>query len=82
MTTPCARSAFELYFFLGTLMDGAASMASSMLGIRIAPHFDQPYLSSSFSDWWSHRWNLTVGNCLRTLCYDPIVEGETACSGE
>lgn len=66
---------FALYFFLGFLMDSSASMASGLLRIKIAPHFDEPYLSSSFSDWWSRRWNLTVGNVLRMLIYDPIVEG-------
>lgn len=57
-------------------MDGSASMASGLLRIKIAPHFDEPYLSASFADWWSRRWNLTVGNVLRMLIYDPIVEGE------
>ena len=48
-------------------MDGPASLATSMVGLRIAPHFDQPYLSSSITDFWSRRWNLTAGNALRFL---------------
>ena len=36
---------------------------------------DMPYLSCSFSDFWSRRWNLTCSSALRFLTYDPIVEG-------
>ena len=32
-------------------------------------------LCSSLSDFWSRRWNLTAGNALRFLVYDPISEG-------
>lgn len=67
--------AFALFFFLGVLMDSTASLASGMLGVQIAQHFNQPYLACSLTDWWSRRWNLTVGYCLRFLCYDPVVEG-------
>ena len=56
-----------MYAFLSLLMDGPASLATSMVGLRIAPHFDQPYLSSSITDFWSRRWNLTAGNALRFL---------------
>ena len=37
---PCA--AVGLYCFLGLLMDGPATVASALIGLRIAPHFDQP----------------------------------------
>lgn len=30
--------------------------ASSLLGLRIAPCFNKPWLSSSFSDFWARRW--------------------------
>ena len=32
-------------------------------------------LCSSLTDFWSRRWNLTAGNALRFLVYDPISEG-------
>ena len=32
-------------------------------------------LCSSLTDFWSRRWNLTAGNALRLLVYDPISEG-------
>ncbi|CAL8472040.1 g11582 [Coccomyxa elongata] len=66
--------AVGLYAFLGLLMDGPASLASSLIGLKIAPHFDKPFLSSSVTDFWSRRWNLTAGNALRFLVYDPITE--------
>ncbi|CAL5220832.1 g2914 [Coccomyxa viridis] len=71
-----------MYAFLSLLMDGPASLATSMVGLRIAPHFDQPYLSSSIADFWSRRWNLTAGNALRFLVYDPIMEGRLVKDGD
>ena len=73
-------AAVALYCFLGLIMDGSAFLAKWLIGLNIAPHFDQPYFASSLSDWWSRRWNLTVGNCLRFLIYDPIAEGRKALS--
>jgi hypothetical protein len=56
-----------MYTFLGLLMDGPASLAAALIGLRIAPHFDKPYLASSLTDFWSRRWNLTAGNALRFM---------------
>jgi len=72
--------AFMLYWFLGVLMDGPAAFLSWGLGVSLSPHFDKPYLATSLSDFWSKRWNLTVGNSLRALCYDPIHEGRLIAS--
>ena len=69
-------AAFMLYWFLGVLMDGPAAVIGWLFAMPISPHFDAPYLSSSMSEFWSKRWNLTVGNTLRSLCYDPVHEGE------
>ena len=44
-------------------------------GLAVAPHYDQPYLSSSFTDFWSRRWNLNTGYTLRFLIYEPICQG-------
>lgn len=71
-------AAFCLYWFLGVMMDGTAAGLGWLAGIPVSPHFDAPYLSSSVSEFWSKRWNLTVGNSLRLLVYDPINEGESA----
>ena len=56
-----------MYAFLSMLMDGPASLATSFIGLKIAPHFDKPYLTCSLTDFWSRRWNLTAGNTLRFL---------------
>jgi D-alanyl-lipoteichoic acid acyltransferase DltB (MBOAT superfamily) len=66
---------FGLVSFLGLLMDAPASLVTSLLGVRIIPTFDAPWLSSSLADFWGRRWNITTSAVLRTLVYDPIVEG-------
>jgi hypothetical protein len=45
-------------------------------GLNIAPHFNQPYLSSSVSSFWGARWNLTAANTLRFMVYDTVCDGE------
>lgn len=32
---------------------------------QVAPSFDKPWLSTSFADYWSRRWNLTTAYLLR-----------------
>jgi hypothetical protein len=68
--------AVGLYLFVSSVMDAMGCVTVGVLGLTIAPHFDAPYLSSSLADYWSRRWNLTVGYVLRVMCYDPILEGE------
>ncbi|KXZ53651.1 hypothetical protein GPECTOR_6g568 [Gonium pectorale] len=67
--------AFGLYSFVGFLMDGPGAVAVEALGLQLVPTFDQPWLSSSLSDFWGRRWNITTSSVLRTLIYDPIVDG-------
>ena len=62
-----------MYAFLSMLMDGPASLATSFIGLKIAPHFDKPYLTCSLTDFWSRRWNLTAGNTLRFLVPPPLL---------
>lgn len=57
-------------------MDGPATLATSLIGLPISPHFDAPYLAPSLASFWSRRWNLTASNTLRFLVYDIITEGE------
>ena len=45
------------------------------MGVEAAPSFDKPWLSTSFADYWSRRWNLTTTYMLRVLIYEPIMEG-------
>ena len=59
-------------------MDISAAAIFKFANLPISPHFDKPFLSASVGEFWSKRWNLTVGNTLRSLVYDPIHEGGTA----
>jgi hypothetical protein len=69
---------FGLYALLGVIMDGPAAAAAAAVGIRMSPHFDAPFLSSSLADLWSRRWNLVAGHSLRFLVYDIVAEGRLA----
>lgn len=38
------------------IMDGPATLASAAIGLTIAPHFDNPYITESVSGgWWGGR---------------------------
>lgn len=68
--------AVGLYCFVGLVMALVGVLCVGLLGMRVAPHFDRPYLSSSLTDFWSRRWNLNTGYTLRFLVYDPVCHGE------
>ena len=63
-----------LYAALGTSMDINAMILLKTVDLHVSPAFDRPYLSTSVGDFYS-RWNLTLGNSLRWLIFDPIHEG-------
>lgn len=56
-------------------MDGPGALIGIAISMPIAPHFDSPYMSASITEFWSKRWNLTIGNALRFLVFDPVHEG-------
>ncbi|KAK9836857.1 hypothetical protein WJX74_009689 [Apatococcus lobatus] len=66
--------AVALYSLLGSFMDSSASIMSWLCGYELAPQFNQPYLSTSLSDFWGKRWNIVASSCLRFLIYEPIFE--------
>ena len=67
--------AFGLYALMGLLLDSTGAAAKPLFGMTLARHFDQPYISKSIREFWGKRWNLVAGSALRSLVYDPIVEG-------
>lgn len=71
-----ALYAVGMYTFLGAIMDGPASALTSLVDLKIAPHFNAPFVSDSVASFWGSRWNLTASNTLRVLVYDPICEGK------
>ncbi|KAL0042074.1 hypothetical protein WJX77_002411 [Trebouxia sp. C0004] len=66
----------NMYACMGCLYDGPTTLATSMVGLNIAPLFNEPFLAESLSSFWGRRWNLCVGNSVRVLIYDPIQEGQ------
>ncbi|KAF8061301.1 AT7 [Scenedesmus sp. PABB004] len=53
----------------------AASAPAARLGLRLAPHFINPFGATSLTDFWARRWNITQGLVLRALVYEPIAAG-------
>eukprot|EP00775_Hariotina_reticulata_P010677 gene10677-10836_t len=53
----------------------SSSPAEAYLGMSLAPHFKNPYVSESLTDFWARRWNITQGLVLRFYVYEPIVQG-------
>lgn len=44
-------AAWGLYGLLSSIMDGPAVLLTGLLGLKLSPHFDKPWLSSSFASW-------------------------------
>eukprot|EP00882_Tetradesmus_deserticola_P018829 GHRQ01020222.1.p1 GENE.GHRQ01020222.1~~GHRQ01020222.1.p1 ORF type:complete len:452 (+),score=111.69 GHRQ01020222.1:388-1743(+) len=65
---------FITCMFLGAATDCFALLTTVLLGMRLAPSFDRPYLSGSLTEFWSQRWNVTTTYLFRVMVYDPIVE--------
>lgn len=66
----------NMYACMGCLYDGPTKLATTLIGLQIAPLFNKPVLAESFSSFWGRRWNLCMGHSLRVLIYDPIQEGQ------
>ena len=77
-----ATYAVALYAFLGAMFDLGALFAFAACGVRLARHFDLPFLATSFGDFWGARWNLVAGASLRDAVYAPITEGRFFREGE
>lgn len=50
---------------LGAIWDFWCLVVVLWFGVEVAPSFDKPWLSTSFADYWSRRWNLTTTYMLR-----------------
>jgi D-alanyl-lipoteichoic acid acyltransferase DltB (MBOAT superfamily) len=51
---------FITCMFLGGATDCFALLTTALLGMRLAPSFDRPYMSGSLTEFWSQRWNVTT----------------------
>ena len=70
-----ALYAIGMYAFLGALGDGPGAVMSSVVGVRLSPHFNNPFISASCADFWGSRWNVTAAYLLRKSVYEPIMQG-------
>jgi hypothetical protein len=58
---------FTLYGFITLLMDVPGALVSGMLGMRLVPSFDEPWLATSVANFWGRRWNMPAAALLRSV---------------
>jgi len=61
---------FQLYFDFSGYSDMALGLGK-MLGFKFPENFNNPYISSSITDFW-RRWHITLGNWMRNYLYIPL----------
>ncbi|KAI3836898.1 hypothetical protein MKW98_005231 [Papaver atlanticum] len=64
------------------IYDYIRAIAKTILGLDLAPVFDEPYLSNSLQEFWGRRWNLMVTSILRSTVYDPVFRVSTPVLGK
>ncbi len=62
--------AFQLYFDFSAYSDIAIGSAR-ILGFHLSTNFKRPYLSGSFSEFWT-RWHITLSSWFRDYVYIPL----------
>jgi alginate O-acetyltransferase complex protein AlgI len=62
--------AFQIYFDFSGYTDIARGSAL-LLGFKVPPNFNLPYLSSSISEFWK-RWHMSLSTWLRDYLYIPL----------
>jgi len=61
---------FQIYFDFSGYSDMAIGMAR-MMGFPLRENFNQPYLATSFTDFW-HRWHISLSTWIRDYLYIPL----------
>ncbi len=61
---------FQLYCDFSGYTDIALGSAQ-VLGFRLTPNFDRPFLATSLTDFW-RRWHITLSTWIRDYLYTPI----------
>nr|GMD10142.1 acyl-CoA--sterol O-acyltransferase 1-like [Ipomoea batatas] len=64
----------HLYLFIDLILAIVAALARAVLGLKLEPTFNEPYLSSSLQDFWGSRWNLMVNRIMRPAVYSPFYD--------
>ncbi len=62
--------AFQIYFDFSGYTDVARGSAQ-ILGFKVPPNFNLPYLAGSISEFW-HRWHISLSTWLRDYLYIPL----------
>ncbi len=68
--------ALQVYGDFSGYSDMALGLAQ-LLGYRLAPNFDLPYLSANMAEFW-RRWHMSLGSWIRDYLYFPL--GGSRCS--
>ena len=61
---------FQIYFDFSGYSDMAIGMGK-MLGFKFPENFDNPYTSSSITEFW-RRWHMTLGSWMKNYLYIPL----------
>eukprot|EP00210_Caulerpa_lentillifera_P006882 g6579.t1 len=70
-------SAWFTYIWASMIQDFSLFISLLVFNLKLEDSYDRPYLSDSFSDFWSKRWNRVMQTQLRDLCYEPLIQGES-----
>ncbi len=62
--------AVQIYFDFSGYSDMAIGLGR-MIGFRFKENFDQPYISASFTEFWT-RWHISLSTWLRDYLYIPL----------
>ncbi|MGZ4037747.1 MAG: MBOAT family O-acyltransferase [Bacteroidia bacterium] len=61
---------FQIYFDFSGYSDMATGL-SKIMGFRLPKNFNNPYLSSSITEFW-RRWHITLGAWMKNYLYIPL----------
>jgi D-alanyl-lipoteichoic acid acyltransferase DltB (MBOAT superfamily) len=67
----CIFNALNLYADFSSYVDIALGSAS-LMGVRLDPNFNQPFISTSVTEFW-RRWHMTLSFWLRDYLYMPLL---------
>ncbi|CAJ1964013.1 unnamed protein product [Sphenostylis stenocarpa] len=62
----------HMYLGVELVLALSAVPVRTLLGFKIEPQFNEPYLSTSLQDFWGRRWNLMVTRILRPTVFHPV----------
>jgi alginate O-acetyltransferase complex protein AlgI len=68
--TGCIAFALQIYCDFSGYTDMALGSAN-LLGFKLAPNFNMPYLATNFSDFW-RRWHISLSSWLRDYLFIPL----------